>query len=195
MSSTSAAAFRGPDLLQAESSRLVIVDVQEKLMPALTDAQRMISGCRMLIEGAGVFGVPVSMTEQYPEGLGPTINDLGSLVSQRIIKREFSAWNALGWPTAAEDTDGRYQAVVAGIETHVCVLQTALELQSAGYRVFVAADAVTSRRETDRQFALQRMVSVGITLVTAESVLFEWCERSDRPEFKALSKLVKARAL
>lgn len=193
--SQNTSALRGPDLLQAETSRLVIVDVQEKLVKALPDAPRMISGCRFLMEGAGVFGVPVCVTEQYPEGLGPTVSELGDLAPHRIVKQEFSAWNCLKWPTAAEDSEGRYQAIIAGIETHVCVLQTALELQSAGYRVFVAADAVASRREADRQLALERMISAGITLVTAESVLFEWCERSDRSEFKALSKLVKARPL
>lgn len=187
--------FRGPDLLQAETSRLIIVDVQEKLLRVMPDTATMIAGCRQLMDGAKIFGVPITVTEQYPEGLGPTTGELASLASERISKFEFGAWKALKWPTAAEDSSGRFQVVVAGMEAHVCVLQTALELQSAGYRVFVAGDAVASRRAVDRDLAFQRMICAGITLVTAESVLFEWCERSNRPEFKALSQLVKNRPL
>lgn len=195
MTVDSIAAFRGPEILTAESSRLVIVDVQEKFIPTLPDAARMVSGCRMLIEGAKLFHVPISVTEQYPKGLGSTVKELAELCPPPVIKQEFSAWLALGWPAAGEDESGRFQIVVAGIESHVCVLQTSFDLQSAGYRVFVVADAVASRRDSDRQTAFQRMQSAGITLVTAESVLFEWCQRSDRAEFKALSQLVKDRAL
>lgn len=187
--------FRGPDLLQPETSRLIIVDVQEKLLRVMPETAAMIAGCRQLMQGAALFGVPVTVTEQYPEGLGPTTGELASETAERVSKSEFGAWKALNWPTAAEDSTGRYQVVIAGMEAHVCVLQTALELQSAGYRVFVAGDAVASRRTVDRDLAFQRMTAAGITLVTAESALFEWCERSNRPEFKALSQLVKNRPL
>jgi nicotinamidase-related amidase len=187
--------FRSPELLQAESSRLLIVDVQEKFLPTLPDVPRLISGCRMLIEAARLFSVPIFATEQYPQGLGPMTKELADLLPERSVKQEFSCCRALGWPAAAEDATGRYQVVVAGIETHVCILQTALELQSAGYRVFVVADAVASRREIDRQIALQRMMSSGVTLVTTESVGFEWCEGSDRPEFKGWSRVVKERPI
>lgn len=195
MNTESDIAMRSSELLQAECSRLVIVDVQEKLLPTLPDVPRLIAACRMLIEGAKLFSVPVQATEQYPQGLGPTTAELAELLPERLVKQEFSSRRVLNWPSAVDDPVGRYQAVVAGIEAHVCILQTALELQAAGFRVFVVADAVSSRRETDRQIAFQRMLTSGITLVTAESVLFEWCERSDRPEFKTLSKLVKARPI
>ncbi len=185
--------FRGPELLQAESSRLLVIDVQEKLVRVLPEPAEMIAGCRMLMAGAALFDVPISVTEQYPQGLGSTIAELAGVAPN--IKLEFSGCACLGWPTAAEDPSGRYQVVIAGMEAHVCVLQTALELQSAGYRVFVAADAVTSRRKSDRDVAFQRLQSAGVTLVTAESIMFEWCERSDHPQFKALSKLVKERPL
>lgn len=195
MAKDDSSSIRGPDLLQADTSRLLIVDVQEKLLRVMPDPAPMIAGCRQLMQGAGIFGVPVTVTEQYPQGLGPTTGELASVASDRVSKFEFGAWNALNWPTAAEDSSGRYQIVIAGMEAHVCVLQTALELQSAGYRVFVAGDAVASRRTVDRDLAFQRMTAAGITLVTAESVLFEWCARSNRPEFKALSQLVKDRPL
>lgn len=185
--------FRSPELLQADASRLLIVDVQEKLVRVMPQAERLISACRMLMSGAELFGVPVFVTEQYPEGLGPTVAELAGASARKAVKQEFSSWRCLQWPTAAEDAQHRFQVVVAGVEAHVCVLQTALELQSAGYRVFVVADAVASRREADRQTALDRLLSAGVTPVAAESVLFEWCERANRPEFKALSQLVKSR--
>lgn len=99
----------------------------------------------------------------------------------------------MGWPVAAEVTDDRYQIVVAGMETHVCVLQTVLDLLASGFQTFVVADAVAGRRELDHQVALDRMVNSGAILTTAEAVLFEWCETAEAPEFKQLSALVKSR--
>jgi nicotinamidase-related amidase len=186
---------RSPEVLQAATSRLVIVDVQEKFLPTLPDVPRLVASCRLLIECARLFSVPVFATEQYPQGLGPTTGELAELLPPPLVKQEFSGWSALGWPPAAEDATGRHQVVVAGIEAHVCILQTSLDLLAAGYRVFVVADAVASRRDSDRDIAFQRMLSAGITLATAESVGFEWCERSDRAEFKAWSRLVKNRPL
>lgn len=190
-----AANVRSPELLQAEASRLVIIDIQEKLAPTIPGLEKPLAACKFLIEGAKLFGVPTFVTEQYPKGLGPTVAELAGLLPPPLVKSEFSGCGALGWPAAGDAGDSRFQIVVAGIEAHVCVLQTSLELQAAGYRVFVVADAIASRRETDRQIALERMLSAGVTLVTAESVLFEWCQRSDRPEFKSLSALVKSRPL
>ena len=195
MSTLSNLPVRPSEILQAETSRLLIVDVQEKLAPTIAGLERPLAACRFLIEGAKLFHVATYVTEQYPKGLGPTVRELAELLPPPVIKHEFSCCPSLGWPSAQETADGRFQIVVAGIEAHVCVCQTALELQAAGYRVFVVADAVASRRETDRQIALERMSSAGITLVTAESVIFEWCGRSDRPEFKTLSSLVKSRPL
>ncbi len=191
----SSMSVRGPDILDAATSRLLIVDVQDKLLPAEPDVPGLIAGCRFLIGAAEVLSVPVTITEQYPQGLGPTTAELAKLCPPPVVKQTFSCWPALNWPTAGDDLAGRFQIVLAGMEAHVCVLQTAFDLQAAGYRVFVAADAVRSRRETDRQLAFQRMTSAGITLVAAESIAFEWCQRSDRPEFKAISKLVKERPL
>jgi len=195
MSDESLVAFRSPEVIQAATSRLLIVDVQEKLLPAMPDSARLLAGCRLLLGAAGVFQVPICVTEQYPQGLGATVGELAALCPPAVIKQEFSSWPSLKWPAAGEDASGRFQVVIAGLETHVCVLQTAFDLQSAGYRVFIVADAVASRRDSDRDRALERMQTTGITIVTAESVVFEWCERSDRPEFKALAKLVKDRPL
>src|SRR5579872_4903399 len=176
--------LRSPELLSRAESRLLIVDVQEKLVPKIVHLDRMLANCRMLIQGARIAGVPVFSTEQYPKGLGPTVSQLGELLEAPAQKLRFSCAETLAWGLAAEAADNRFQIVVAGMEAHVCVLQTVLDLLGAGFQVFVAADAVSSRTELDWKIALDRMATGGATIVTSESVLFEWCEVSGTPEFK-----------
>ncbi|HTI50160.1 MAG TPA: isochorismatase family protein [Planctomycetaceae bacterium] len=183
--------FRSGELLSRDASRLVIVDVQEKLLPLIPAADRVVANCGRLIDAAKIFHVPVFATEQYPKGLGPTAKALAERLGSRPAKQRFTCAEALGWGTAAEQPDQRHQVVVAGIESHVCVLQTVLDLLAAGFQVFVPADAVASRGELDREIALNRMAGCGATIVTVESVLFEWCEQSGTPEFKQISQLVK----
>lgn len=184
---------RSHELIGRGESRLLIVDVQEKLMPAIPVRESLIANCRKLIEAAKLFGVPVSATEQYAKGLGPTVPQLRELLDGVPIPDKvcFSAAECLGWGTAAEHPDGRFQIVVAGIEAHVCVLQTVLDLLSSGYQVFVPADALASRAKLDWKIALRRMAASGAILTTTESVMFEWCAAADSPEFKQLSQLVK----
>ncbi len=189
------AALRSSELLHRQSSRLLVVDVQEKLVVALSDSsrERLIANCRFLAEGATLFGVPVVATEQYPKGLGSTVASLAELIAERPAKTQFSALECTGWGTAAASSDDRFQVVVAGMESHVCVLQTVLDLLAAGYQTFVVVDAIAGRRDLDHQIALERMANSGATLTTAEAVLFEWCESASAPEFKQLSALVKGR--
>lgn len=195
MSSTTEA-LRSPELLHRASSRLLIIDVQEKLVAAFqaSSRERLIANCRFLVEGAKLLGVPVTATEQYPQGLGPTVASLAELIAERPAKKRFSAAECLGWPTAAAATEDRFQIVVAGMESHVCVLQTVFDLLASGYQVTVVADAIGARGDIDHQFALERMSNAGASLSTAESVLFEWCESAEAPEFKQLSALIKSRA-
>ena len=189
--------LRSPELLHRASSRLLIVDVQEKLVAAISDSsrERLVANCRFLVEGAKLFGVPVTATEQYPQGLGPTVASLAELIGERPAKKRFSAVECTGWPTAANGGDDRFQIVVAGMESHVCVMQTVLDLLASGYQVTVVADAIAARGGLDHQTALERMANSGATLSTSEAVLFEWCESAEAPEFKQLSALVKARAV
>lgn len=189
----SASLPRSPELLHRQSSRLVLVDLQPRLLAAMPDAPRLTAACRLLADGANLLNVPSVATEQYPQGLGETVPELAGTVDRRITKMRFSAGADLGWPAAAQDPDRRFQVVLAGVEAHVCVLQTALDLLSQGYSVFVALDATASRRELDWRLAGERLSSAGAVLTTVESVLFEWCETADAAEFKNLSALVKAR--
>jgi nicotinamidase-related amidase len=192
---------RSPDLLSADESRLFVVDLQEKLLPHIDRNDAVLANCSRLIAAANECGVSLTITEQYPKGLGKTVASIHELTLDDTIptvtraeKLRFSGADATGWAAAGERNDGRHQVVLIGIETHICVLQTALDLLSRGYRVYVVADAVGSRHRIDHDVALQRMRDQGIIVTTAESVLFEWCETAEAPQFKAIRDLVAKRS-
>ncbi|HEY0985175.1 isochorismatase family protein [Schlesneria sp. T3-172] len=187
--------LRSHELLHRRSSRLLIVDIQEKLVAALDESARfsLVDAVRILAASANLLQIPVVATEQYPSGLGPTVAPLTKFTDVRPPKKRFSATESTGWPTAAEATDDRFQIVVTGMESHVCVLQTVMDLLALGYQTYVVADGVTSRRSLDHRIALERMANAGAIITTAESVVFEWCESAEAPEFKQLSSLVKSR--
>ncbi len=181
---------RSPELLSRDTSALLVVDVQDRLLAVMAEARRIVWNSRRLIDGATTLGVPVLATEQYPKGLGKTAAELLPLLGEIPSKLTFSCG---GCPEIFENLQeqGKYQILVAGIEAHVCVLQTVLDLLADGFRVFVALDAVGSRFDTDCQTALRRMESSGATLTTTEAALFEWCEVAGTPEFKKISALVR----
>ena len=183
---------RSHELLSRSESRLLIIDMQEKLVPVIDGHEPVTANSLKLIQAAQILDVPVTATEQYPKGLGPTIPELADHLPERPEKIDFSCLNCLDWSPTGSDPEGRFKVVVAGIEAHVCVLQTVLDLLAHGFRVFVAADAVSSRKPLDREVALQRMSSSGAVITTTESVLFEWCERAGTPEFKEISRLVRS---
>lgn len=180
-------------LLRAGSSRLLIIDMQEKLVAAMTDAQRVINNCLKLVKAAELFQVPCDATEQYPQGLGPTVAPLADRLPSRPEKLRFSCVDALPWTACSRSPEAPHQVVLAGIEAHVCVLQTALDLLGLGFDVYVVADAVTSRQPLDEALALRRLADAGVEIVTTEMVLFEWCEHAGTDTFKALSRIVTGR--
>lgn len=182
---------RSSELVSANNSKLLIVDMQEKLLPAIPVADKVTARCRMLIQGAQTLQVPVYATEQYPKGLGSTVTAIAELLQDIPEKQRFSCAEVLNWGSAANQDDDRQKIVVAGIEAHVCVQQTVLDLLAYGFLVFVVADAVASRGKLDWQIALQRMQGSGAVLTTSEAVLFEWCEKAGTPEFKEISRLIK----
>ncbi|MEX0701751.1 MAG: hydrolase [Planctomycetales bacterium] len=183
--------LRSPELLSRRAAQLLIVDVQVKLVPAIPVREKLIGNCRRLIEAARLFGIPVAATEQYPRGLGGTVPELAELLDDVPGKLRFSCAEALNWGPAGERADDRWQVIVAGMEAHVCVLQTVFDLLSLGYRVYVVADAVASRGKLDWKIALERMAAGGAVVTTTESVLFECCEAAGTPDFKEISRLVK----
>ena len=175
-------------LLGAHNSCLLIVDVQEKLVPAVGDPEKLVANCAWLIGVASVLDVPVLISEQYPAGLGPTVAKLKAIAPQDawMEKVHFSCAEAPSCRARIEAV-GRMQLVLAGIEAHVCVLQTALGLYQAGKDVFVVADAVSSRSALDAQMALGRMRAAGVQVVTKEMVLFEWAHQAATAQFRTLS--------
>jgi nicotinamidase-related amidase len=177
-------------LLEKQSAVLLVIDVQERINTVMADPGHM-PRIEVLIEACRALDVPVIGSEQYPKGLGGTVEPLAGLLRETpAAKDTFSCARDLGLREQLAAT-GRPQVVVTGIETHVCVLQTALDLLDAGYRVHVPHDAVNSRRAADKHWALQRMQSAGAQITSTESALFELVERCDTPDFKTIAKLVK----
>jgi len=171
-------------------SALLVIDVQEKLVPAIQSGGKVVWNVRRLIDGAGMLGLPVAATEQYPQGLGPTVGELASRLPERPAKLCFSCREL---PGLLADLRQRQveKLLLCGIETHVCVQQTALDLMADGWRVYIAVDAVGSRNDLDHQTALRRLEASGAVLTTTEAALFEWCEAAGTPEFKQISRLVR----
>lgn len=177
-------------LLERAKSLLLLVDMQERLVPAMADAADLTARCGILLRAAYELGVPILASEQYPKGLGATIPSLAAFATRRLEKTEFSAYAN----SAIKDEltrAGQKQIILAGVEAHVCVLQTGLELVAAGFHVFVVADAVASRRPESREVALHRVARAGATLITAEMALFEWLRSASAPEFRAISQLIR----
>jgi len=181
-----------PTQMSAADAGLLIIDVQEKLMPFIRDAATMTRNIAFLIDAARILQIPVQATEQYPRGLGPTVPELATRLPERPDKVAFSSC-AVPSVTEGFRRGGRSKIVLAGIETHVCVLHTALDLLALDFRVYVAADAVSNRYAIDHEYALRRLEHAGAVLTTAETTVFEWVGAAGTPAFKEISRLVQER--
>jgi nicotinamidase-related amidase len=176
--------------LERSQALLLIVDVQERINLAMAD-QGHLPRIAALAAGCRTLEVPILATEQYPKGLGATVQELAAaLPSPPIVKNTFSCLREPSIRQAIEAA-GRRQVVVCGIEAHVCVAQTVIDLLHAGLAVFVPHDAVNSRRAADRQWALHRMAAAGAVVTSAESVLFELVERCGTDDFRAVAELIR----
>lgn len=180
-------------LMERNRSCLILVDFQEKLIPAMAEIDAALTQTKRLVAAARRLGLPILVTQQYPQGLGATDADLRAALgnaAQIFDKIEFSG---VANPSirAALQTLGRDQAVIAGIEAHICVLQTALRLSEIGQTPFVVADAVSSRRSESKRLALERMAQDGVRVVSTEMVLFEWLGAAGSDAFKDISRLIR----
>lgn len=172
---------------------LVVVDVQERMMPAIRKSEGVIDNIGRLIRGCRELDVPILVTEQYPKGLGATVPELREMLGEAynpLEKMTFSAAKDRGFMQAFE-ASGRHQVLICGVETHVCVYQTARDLHNLGWTVEVVADAVGSRSRRNRETALTRMEHHGIDFSTVEMALFDMMETAEIPEFKKISAIVK----
>ncbi len=187
---TPQALARSPELMSRHDTALLVIDVQSKLLSAMAPPPTLVWNIGRLIRGAQVLGLPCAATEQYPQGLGPTTPDLAGLLGEIPAKLTFSC-RECGKLFDSLRQRGIYRILAVGIEAHVCVQQTVIDLLASGFRLYVAVDAVDSRFPLDRDTALRRMESAGATLTTTEAALFEWCEVAGTPEFKQISALVR----
>lgn len=182
---------RNPLTMRVDDTALLVIDAQQRLTAAIPGAERIVWNCRRLLEGARILGMRAAITEQNPEKLGPTEPILLDGHEGLVAAKMAFSCGACGEIFAAWRDAGIERVLLCGIETHVCVAQTALDLLAAGYQVFIAADAVGTRFALDHDVALRRLESAGVTLMTVEAALFELCERAGTPEFRQLSALVK----
>ena len=179
--------------ISREDSMLVIVDVQEKLLPAVESPERLVKNVQCMLKAADLLEIPVVITEHCAEGIGHTVDQLLALTSNPVIieKTHFCATRE---PNCIErfQTLNKSQAVVVGTEAHVCVLQTALGLQANGFQIAIPADAVSSRCAEDKALALERIKESGGMLATTEMVVFEWLKKGDTSAFKTLLPMIKS---
>jgi nicotinamidase-related amidase len=183
-------------LLERNRAHLLVVDIQARLLPHIYNADQVLLNTELLLVAARRLGVPVTVSEQYPKGLGPTVDKLNAFIEGAKVmeKMHFSCAADAEIRRRVRHLDqaeGRDQLVIVGIEAHVCVLQSALGFAQAGQHVAVVADATGSRRLENHEKALKRLRHNDIEVVTAEMVLFEWLGVAGTDEFRELSKLIK----
>lgn len=179
-------------MLQTEDSALILVDIQGKLARLMVEKENLYRNLKILINGAKILGIPMIWVEQTPEKLGPTIPEIANLLPgmMPIKKNSFSCCGCERFQTELEGLKRR-QAIIAGIEAHVCVCQTALQLLEQGYPVHVVADGISSRTHRNRDIAIGRMRQSGAAIVSTEMVLFELLQSDDHPGFREVIGLVK----
>jgi nicotinamidase-related amidase len=179
-------------MLQADSAVLLIIDIQEKLFRVMHKKEELADNLQKLIKGIQVLGIPVIITEQYPRGLGSTIPEISHLLpeSKPLPKVCFSCCTDEGFLQEFKKLN-RKQILIAGIESHICVYQTAADLLAAGYEVYAVSDVISSRTEQNRDIGLKMMTQLGVKLTGTEAVLFELLKVAKGEKFKAISQIVR----
>lgn len=175
-------------IIDRETSALLIVDFQSRLMPAIEDGPAVVANARRLLRAAEMLGVPILYTEQNVSGLGATVPELGSSASDIVHKMTFDACRTPGF---LEKLPDRTNLIVSGCEAHVCVLQTVLGLLGAGRHVFIVRDALGSRRSESKETAIRRMERNGAEVATTEMVVFEWLRTGEDPHLRDVLALIK----
>lgn len=179
-------------MLKTENTVLVIIDVQEKLARTMNDLERTVKNMQTFIRGIQVFNIPIILNEQYPQGLGKTIPEIAQLLPeiQPLPKVHFSCCDNEHFVKALKET-GRKQVLITGIETHVCVYQTVIDLLNANYEVYVVSDTITSRIPENKTIGLNLMSSKGAVITSSETVLFELLKIAQGDNFKAISRIIR----
>lgn len=176
-----------------EDTLTVVIDIQEKLFPFIDNKEKLIENSVKLLSGLNVLEIPILITEQYTKGLGKTIPEIKTVIEgsyNPIEKIDFSCCGENNFMTKLKNLNKK-NILLLGIESHVCVLQTTIDLIAEGFNVIVVEDCVASRKINDKKIALKRMEKEGATLTTYESILLELCKKSGTDKFKAISKIIK----
>ena len=175
-----------------EDTASLVIDIQDKLLPHIDNHQTLIKNCQTLLSGLTILNIPIVITEQYPKGLGPTVTAISQLIPEfkPIEKISFSCCGNDHFLKTLHDL-GKRNIIICGIEAHVCVLQTVIDLIERGYHPVLIEDCVSSRKPIDREIALKRLARERAIITTYESILFELCQVAGTDQFKAISKLVK----
>ncbi len=179
-------------LIDRAKAQLLLIDMQDRLLPAMAAPERVLKQAIILARAARVLDLPITVSEQYPKGLGHTVAPLKAEIGNTPVqeKVEFSCWKNAALRERITQHERRH-VIIAGIEAHVCVLQTAMDLQGAGHEVYAVADAMSSRAEASAELAFHRMRQASIAIVTTEMLLFETLGTAGTPEFKQLSALIR----
>ena len=180
-------------LLEAAKTSLLIVDVQQRLLPVVQEPERVVARIQILLRAVKELDIPVTVSEQYPKGLGHTVPELATNAAKIFEKLTFSCWRD---PAMRAHFIGLHErerplVIVAGIEAHVCVLQSCIDLYNAGFGVFAVADAMSARTAQSSNLAFDRLRGVGIQVINTEMAVFELLEKAGTPEFKTLSALIR----
>jgi nicotinamidase-related amidase len=179
-------------MLNLENTALVMIDIQAKLLNVMFEKEALLENAQRLIKGLQLLGIPVIVTEQNPKGLGPTQAELAQLLPNvgALPKYCFSCGQDKGFAEALSKLNRR-QILLCGIEAHICVYQSALELLSQGYEVQIVTDVVSSRAAANKTLALSRLQSEGAKLTSTEMVLFELLKTAENPSFKEISRIIR----
>ena len=182
---------RHPQILNCKKTGLLIIDVQEKITKVMRNHLELVENICKLVKAIKIFEIPVWITEQYPKGLGNTVKPIAELAQVEALQK--MSFSCSGIETLFSDIKekGVEQLIVVGIESHVCVQQTALDLLADGFQVYIGRDLVSSRKKLDYKTAIKRMERAGVVIGTLESFLFELLEVSGTEQFKKISKLIK----
>ena len=179
-------------LIKSDASCLIVIDMQERLVPAMQAPARTLKNTRLLISTASRLGVPIMLTEQYPKGLGHTVREIADSAANLPVyeKLHFSCMEEPKFADAFK-AHGRKQAIITGMEAHICVMQTAAQLMEQGIQVFVVTDATSSRTLESEKACLDRLQAIGAGIVTTEMVVFEWLAKAGTDAFKDILPLIK----
>lgn len=185
---------RSPLLMNRDDTALVVIDIQEKLLPLIDQHETILGNVRKLLAAAELLNVAVGCTEQYPKGLGPTVSPIADAIKQlddsQIAEKIMFSCRECESLFQSLSNRGIHKLLLCGIESHVCVAQTALDMLASGFDVFLCVDAIGARNSVDHRIAIRRLESAGCTLTTTEAAMFEWCVKAGSDSFKAISKLV-----